>query len=218
MKDLCAIIAGGDMNDAYPLTSKELFNDFKCVICADSGYKHAKRLGIVPDIIVGDFDSYDGELPQNAEIIRSVPEKDDTDTLMAVKKAIEIGCKTIFLFGALGGKRIEHTIANIQTMIYAHEQGCRIYIRSDDSILRTQSAEDGEVKYNNNSNGKYISVFALTESVDIEYMRGLKYPLENYHMVQSFPIGVSNEIIGKSACIKVKSGLALVIETKKLST
>ena len=73
MKDLCAIIAGGDMNDAYPLTSKELFNDFKCVICADSGYKHAKRLGIVPDIIVGDFDSYDGELPQNAEIIRSVP-------------------------------------------------------------------------------------------------------------------------------------------------
>ncbi|MCR5111978.1 MAG: thiamine diphosphokinase [Ruminococcus sp.] len=218
MKDLCAIIAGGDMNDAYHLTSKELFNDFKCVICADSGYKHAKRLGIVPDIIVGDFDSYDGELPQNAEIIRSVPEKDDTDTLMAVKKAIEIGCKTIFLFGALGGKRIEHTIANIQTMIYAHEQGCRIYIRSDDSVLRTQSAEDGEVKYNNNSNGKYISVFALTESVDIEYMRGMKYPLENYHMVQSFPIGVSNEIIGKSACIKVKSGLALVIETKKLST
>ena len=218
MKDLCAIIAGGDLNDACPLTSKELFNDFKCVICADSGYKHAKRLGIVPDIIVGDFDSYDGELPQNAEIIRSVPEKDDTDTLMAVKKAIEIGCKTIFLFGALGGKRIEHTIANIQTMIYAHEQGCRIYIHSDDSILRTQSAEDGEVKYNNNSNGKYISVFALTESVDIEYMRGLKYPLENYRMVQSFPIGVSNEIIGKSACIKVKSGLALVIETKKLST
>ncbi len=218
MKDLCAIIAGGDMNDASPLTSKELFNDFKCVICADSGYKHAKRLGIVPDIIVGDFDSYDGELPQNAEIIRSVPEKDDTDTLMAVKKAIEIGCKTIFLFGALGGKRIEHTIANIQTMIYAHEQGCRIYIRSDDSILRTQSAEDGEVKYNNNSNGKYISVFALTESVDIEYMRGMKYPLENYRMVQSFPIGVSNEIIGKSACIKVKSGLALVIETKNLST
>lgn len=215
MNKWCAVLAGGDMKDAYPLTSKDLLDEISCVICADSGYRHAQRLGIVPDIIMGDFDSYDGELPEGVEVIRTVPEKDDTDTLMAVKKAIELGYKTIFLFGALGGKRFEHTVANIQTMIYAHEHGCRIYICGDDSKLRTQSAEDGEVKYVNNSNGKYISVFALTESVDIEYMRGLKYPLENYRMVQSFPIGVSNEITAEKACIKVKSGIALIVETDK---
>ena len=124
----CAIFAGGDMPKGHPFDSEEFYDDFDFFICADSGFSHAERLGIKPDIIVGDFDSYGGELPEDSEIIRTVPEKDDTDTLMAVKKAIELGYTEISLFGALGGKRFEHSIANIQTMLYARENGCKLSI------------------------------------------------------------------------------------------
>jgi thiamine pyrophosphokinase len=182
------------------------------VICADSGYKHAKRLGIVPDVIVGDFDSYDGELPDGTEIIRTVPEKDDTDTLMAIKKAIALGYKVISLFGALGGKRFEHTIANVQAMMFAREHGCKLGIYGESTLL-LQGADDGEQNYFREDEGTYLSVFAMTESADIEYMRGVKYPLGKYHMVQSFPIGVSNEITAATADIKLKSGVVLIVLT-----
>ena len=202
------------MPEGHPFDIESYYEQFDFVICADSGYKHAKKAGIIPDIIVGDFDSYDGELPENAEIIRTVPEKDDTDTLMALKKAIELGYTDVSLFGALGGKRIEHTIANIQTMIYAREHGCKLSIYGE-SALFLLGAEDGEVAYADVDNSLYMSVFAMTESADIEYLRGVKYPLENYRMTQAFPIGVSNEITDTLAKIKVKSGLVLVILTEK---
>ena len=210
--NVCAVFAGGDMPDSKPCNMPEYYDMCSFVICADSGYRHAKRLGIVPDIIVGDFDSYGGELPEGVEIIRTVPEKDDTDTLMAVKKAIELGYKEIMLFGALGGKRFEHSIANIQTMIYAREHGCKLGIYGESALL-IQGAEDGERCYLREDEGTYLSAFAMTESADIEYMRGVKYPLKDYHMVQSFPIGVSNEITSLTADIKLKSGLVLVVMT-----
>ncbi|MBO5571760.1 MAG: thiamine diphosphokinase [Ruminococcus sp.] len=212
MNKWCAIFAGGDMPDMKPYSLPVYYKNFECVICADSGYKHAKRLGIVPDVIVGDFDSYDGELPEGAEVIRTIPEKDDTDTLMAIKKAISLGYKELFLFGALGGKRFEHTVANIQAMMYAREHGCKLGIYGESTLL-LQGAEDGEQNYLREDEGTYLSVFAMTESADIEYMRGVKYPLENYRMVQSFPIGVSNEITGTTADIKLKSGVVLIVMT-----
>ena len=184
------------------------------IICADCGYRHVKKLGLVPNIIVGDFDSYCEELPEDVEIISSIPEKDDTDTLMAVKRAIELGYKDIELYGALGGSRFEHTIANIQTMIYALQQGCDLKIYGE-SILMVQTADDGEVVYKSRGKSLYMSVFALSESVSIDYLRGVKYPLEDYLMVQSFPIGVSNEITDEAALLRIKQGLVLIILTDK---
>ena len=209
----CAIIAGGDMPEKEQYTTEAYWKRYDCIICADSGYYTAKRLGIRPDIITGDFDSFTEELPDDAEIIASIPEKDDTDTLMAVKKAIEMGYKEIELYGALGGSRIEHTIANIQTMIYALQQGCDLKLIGD-SILMVQS-DDGEVVYKSKGRSLYMSVFALSESIGIDYLRGVKYPLEDYLMVQSFPIGVSNEISGDAALLRLNHGLALIILTEK---
>ena len=208
----CAIIAGGDMPEKEQYTTEAYWKRYDCIICADSGYYTAKRLGIRPDIITGDFDSFTEELPDDAEIIASIPEKDDTDTLMAVKKAIEMGYKEIELYGALGGSRIEHTIANIQTMIYALQQGCDLKLIGD-SILMVQ--DDGEVVYKSKGRSLYMSVFALSESIGIDYLRGVKYPLEDYLMVQSFPIGVSNEISGDAALLRLNHGLALIILTEK---
>ena len=81
--------------------------------------------------------------------------------------------------------------------------------------MLVQEADEGEVTYKCPEGGLYLSVFALTESVGIEYLRGVKYPLEDYRMVQSFPIGVSNEITGSEAFLRIKDGLALVILTPK---
>lgn len=205
----CHIFAGGDLGK-IDRTWFSTHNGF--IICADSGYKHAVKLGLTPDIIIGDFDSYTGRLPENTEIYRTVPEKDDTDTLMAVKTAIERGYDLIYLYGAIGGSRFDHTFANIQTMIYAHEHGAKLICIGDENIY-LQGA--GEVMYPRNEKyGKgYFSVFAVTESVKIKSLRGVKYPLENYDMKPSFPIGVSNEITEGQAFLDIEYGLALVIQS-----
>ncbi len=110
----CIIFAGGEFSDLC-------FTDTKAdlVVCADRGCIYAEKLGIVPDIVTGDLDSYTGELPEYPEIYRSVPEKDDTDTMLALKLAIERNCPDVRLYGETGG-RFDHTFANVHTLRYAH--------------------------------------------------------------------------------------------------
>ncbi len=205
----CHIFAGGDLGK---IADYWFPNHGGYVICADSGYKHAKKLGLAPDLLVGDFDSYTRKLPKGVEVYRSVPEKDDTDTLMAVKIAIERGYTNIYLYGALGGPRFDHAFANIQTMLYAREHGADLILIGNGTLL-LQGA--GEAMYTEESKRwgyKYLSVFAITETVKIKSLRGVKYPLENYEMKSSFPIGVSNEITDGQAFLDIESGLALVIQ------
>jgi len=209
----CHIFAGGELGD---IAEYWFPNHGGYIICADSGYKHAKKLKLKPDVIVGDFDSYSGKLPADCEIIRTVPEKDDTDTLMAVKIAIERGYDVIYLYGAMGGSRFDHAFANIQTILYAREHGADLMLFGNEFIC-IQGAEEGDAMYTDESGRwgfRYFSVFALTETVKIKSLRGVKYPLENYEMKASFPIGVSNEITGGQAFLSIESGLALVIQTK----
>lgn len=203
----CHIFAGGDLGN---IADYWFPNHHGYVICADSGYKHAKKLKIKPDVIVGDFDSYSGKLPQDCEIIRTVPEKDDTDTLMAVKIAIERGCDVIYLYGALGGARFDHAFANIQTMLYAREHGTELTLIGNERVY-LQGA--GSRSYPSSDGDAYFSVFALTETVKIRELRGVKYPLRDYEMKQSFPIGVSNEITDSAAHLTIESGLVLVIQS-----
>lgn len=181
------------------------------VICADRGLKHALTAGITPDIIVGDFDSYTDKLPENCEIHRSVPEKDDTDTMLAVKIAIERGAQEIILYGAMGG-RFDHTFANIQTLEYARIHGCKAIIRDFANIISMQS-EGGEKTYKREKNS-YFSVFAYTEKVLIEKLCGVKYPLENHELTTGFPLGVSNEITAEEAVLKIKEGTVLVVQSE----
>lgn len=205
----CHIFAGGDLGKV----DNSWFNNHNgTIICADGGYKHAKKIGLEPDIIVGDFDSYTGKLPENTEIHRSVPEKDDTDTLMAVKIAIERGYNLIYLYGALGGPRFDHAFANIQTMLYAHEHGAKLILVGNETICLQGK---GEAMYPRKKEygEKYFSVFALTDTVRIKSLRGVKYPLENYNMKPSYPIGVSNEITDGQAFLDIEYGIALVIQS-----
>ncbi len=208
---ICTIFAGGKISDTDFINPYEIRKNSGLIICADSGLHIAEKTGITPDLIVGDFDSYTGTLPENVEIYRSVPEKDDTDTLMAVRIAIDRGYDEIRLYGGLGA-RFDHSFANIQTLIFAYEKGCKMTIYDADNILTVRGAGEYEFPCKHDW---YFSLFALTEKADIGELKGVKYPLENYIMSIAYPIGVSNEITADNAYLKINSGLVLVIESKK---
>lgn len=200
------IFSGGELDDMAFIE----ISDGDSVICADRGLIYAQKLGITPEIVMGDFDSYEGQLPENTEILRSVPEKDDTDTMLAVKLAIERGAEQILLYGALGG-RFDHTIANIQTLKYGQEHGCGIMIRDSRNEIMLQTA--GTKRYKQRK-GWYFSVFAYSERLEIKWLTGVKYPLNNAEITAGFPIGVSNEIIEAEAELSIGNGTALVIFSK----
>lgn len=199
------IFAGGDIKD-YSIID----NEADLVVCADRGIVHAQNMKLVPDIIIGDFDSYTGEIPQCGEVYRAIPEKDYTDTMLALTVVIERGATDISLYGATGG-RFDHTFANIQALIYAHEHGSKMTIYDEDNIITVQGR--GTSLYPSYKDW-YFSVFSLTEKLYIGRMSGVKYPLRNYVIKQSFPLGVSNEIIG-TAIITIENGLALIVHSRR---
>lgn len=184
--------------------------DYDFIICADKGLVHAQKLKILPNVLIGDFDSYKGDIPKCEEIYKSIPEKDDTDTMLAVKLAIKKGATNIKLYGATGG-RFDHTFANIQTLIYAYENCCKMSIIDSENIITIQGKG---TKYYPKYKNWYFSVFSLTEKLYITEMTGVKYPLSNYILKQNFPLGVSNEI-NDIAMITIKSGLALIVRSIK---
>lgn len=201
------IFSGGELKnpEAFEIGSEDK------IICADRGFAHIKHTKIIPDLIIGDFDSYSGKLPDNIEILRSVPEKDDTDTMLAVRTAISRGAEKIRIYGALGG-RFDHAFANIQTLKFAHDNGCEAEIISEDNIimLRSQGIHTFEKREN-----WYFSVFAYSEKLEIKSMSGVKYLVENFTITNSFPIGVSNEFIADYANLHISKGTALVILSQK---
>ena len=155
----CFIFAGGELGEIKKCDIEE----GSYIICADSGLCHAQKLEIAPDVILGDFDSYKGELNYDVEIIRCSPQKDDTDTLMAVKLAISRGYDDIIILGALGG-RFDHTIANIQTLKYAIEHNVIDYekhfgISNVSSRISNPLYGNGSVRIRSNpGNGTYVTI------------------------------------------------------------
>ena len=103
------------------------------VIAADAGYRTCRELGIVPDLLLGDFDSMD-QPTDFANIHRSPVEKDDTDTMLAVKTGLEQGCREFHLYGGTGGRRLDHTLANLQTLLYLRRRGARGYLYDNDFV------------------------------------------------------------------------------------
>lgn len=179
-------------------------------IAADGGYSHIKRLGIKPDLILGDFDSLNEKLPDDCDTITVPSRKDDTDMMLAVKKALEKGYCSITICGALGG-RLDHTIANIQTLEFIYEHGGNGRIFSESNIVMLQSNSS---KTYPKIDGFYFSIFSLTDETVVT-TTGTKYNLTDYSLTRDFPLGVSNEILSEQAEITVKSGKLLILYSKK---
>ncbi len=180
------------------------------VIAADSGYASAVRMGFAPDMTVGDFDSLTGEKPAVGQVIAVGAEKDDTDTMLAVKKAIEMGFMDISITGALGG-RLDHTIANIQTLEYIRTNGGHGRLVGENDTVEVIG--EGSHFYKR-TDGMYLSLFSYSDFAVIT-VSGVKYPLEDHRLDNTFPLGVSNEITAPECAITVSEGKLLVVFSKK---
>lgn len=202
MSEFCLIISGAP-ECYFPVS----FTKADFVIACDAGYIHAQRADIVPDVIIGDFDSYLGDLPGGVEIIRTKPEKDDTDTMMAFKLAIRRGYRRIMLVGALGG-RIDHMLANISLIAFAATKGADLQIV--DGHHQIFAVRDGKRRVPRSS-WRNLSVFAFDTECTGVTLRGVKYPLEGAVLTNTFALGVSNEFTEDIAEISVESGILIVV-------
>ncbi len=190
-----------------------VFEKNRYVICADGGYVLAKKMNIEPDVIIGDFDTYKSVLPENCEVIKYSEEKDDTDTMLAVKLALDRGYKNIVICGAIGG-RLDHTFANIQTLRYIMKHGGNGELAGDGSFATMQGPG---VKVYSRMSGYYFSLFSYTPECKGITATGFKYPLKNGVLKNSFPLGISNKVVGKSGVISLEEGILLVIYSKDMN-
>ena len=187
----CIIICAGDFFE------KEIDTRNSYVIAADQGVNHIEKLGIKADICIGDFDSL-GYVPASKNI--KLPcEKDVTDSIAAVEYALSLGYKEIEIYGALGGKRISHSLANLQFLLNLKKRDCNAVII--DRKCRIRVLHNESVIYDK---AEYISFICASERAKIS-LEGMKYSGENIELSNDFPLGISNEPV-KNAKITVFDG------------
>ena len=204
----CVIIGAVEID--FPAAS--LIRDTDFVICADKGWQNALKQGIQPHMIVGDFDS--SPFPENLDAsVRVLPVvKDDTDTYYIARYVVENGFTDVLLLGLIGGRRIEHTIANLQTLVYFAEN--RVNATAMDRYSQLMVIKDGSITLPDMPD-KYFSLFSMGNKAEGVSIKGAKYPLENYTITNFYPIGISNEFIGENVDISVSEGQLLLVITEK---
>lgn len=211
------IISGGFINQAFLQTyMKENHVDY--IIGVDKGIEMCYQCNIIPSILMGDFDSIRGEILDyyekntTIEIRRFKPEKDDTDTQMAIRWAIQLKSTQIVMIGSTGS-RIDHLLGNIQSLCMLLENNIEGYIIDEYNkimLLKEQMNINKSEQY-----GDYISLLALTNQVTGLTLTGFKYPLYEYTLTnQSGGFGVSNEILDENASIAFRSGILIMIQSK----
>lgn len=211
------IITGGKIDETF---AKEYLQkeSFGHIIAVDKGLETADRFGLVPDDIVGDFDTVDQKVlaryqgRPGVEILAFRPEKDLTDTQIAVEKAFEILGGTITVLGATG-TRVDHMLANLFLMEKALVFGRDIFLVDDRN--RIHLADRGFSLKRSEAFGDYLSLIPLSDTVYPVTLRGVKYPLTRHTMKRSESgLGVSNEIVDSEAFVEFENGILIVIEAK----
>lgn len=199
MKTCIIFCAGGFEKLAEPIRE----DDF--LMAADGGLMHVQKLGLIPDGILGDFDSL-GYVPRDARVFPV--EKDDTDAMLAVRQGLELGYRRFVIYGGLDGPRLDHTVANFQTLQFLADHGAQGYLAGNTYMATI--VKNGSVRFSENAEG-IISVFCMGADASGVNIRGLQYSLENGTLSTGFPLGVSNHFVGKAAEISVSDGSLLVL-------
>ncbi|MCY1714318.1 thiamine diphosphokinase [Caproiciproducens galactitolivorans] len=180
--------------------------DNSYVICADGGLDIANQNHIVPDLLIGDFDSVKGDLPRDVETIRLQREKDDTDMMAAIREALQRGYNEFTLLCSVGG-RMDHSYANLCALQYLVSQGCRAEIAEDK--CRVFLLNGGRLTLRD-LKGSTVSVFPFGSAFCTVSYVGMKYPLRDACISSVNPIGISNIILTNRAQVIVHSGYALI--------
>lgn len=196
----CVIFCAAEFDAlARPLAE----DDF--VIAADGGLRHTEKLGIVPQEILGDFDSL-GYTPTGANVFPV--EKDDTDAMLAVRRGLQLGYREFVLYGSVDGSRLDHTVANFQTLQFLADRGAAGYLVGRDFLITV--VKEGAIAFPAGCRGT-LSVFCLGSDASDVTLEGLYYPLKNGTLTAGFPLGVSNHFTGDPARISVARGSLLVL-------
>ena len=204
------VYVGGEIFPEYITHIPEKGN---LTVAADSGMKNAARLGVTPDIFVGDFDSYDEKsLPDGIEKIKVPPVKDLTDAQIAVSCALEKGAREIVIIGGISG-RLDHTLSNTSLLEDLSLRRVHAFITDGRNRVRFLSSTSILI---GKSPFRYISIIAVSEKLKGVDIEGCKYPLKNAVINRGLQYAVSNEIEGNCALISIKKGAALIIESRDI--
>ncbi len=202
----CFIFAGSESECFIPSIKSEDY-----IIAADKGYSNCKKLGFIPNIAVGDWDSL-GNAPNDCAAVNLPVKKDDTDTLSAIKIGIEKGFDEYHILFGTGGGRIDHTIANMQSLVFLSKLGKRGYLYFKEYVIT--AVTNGSLHFMNSVQGN-ISVFSADGIARGVYEKGLLYSLDNAELTSDYPIGVSNSFAGKESEISVTNGTLYVVFPKE---
>lgn len=200
----CVIFNAGEFDDLIePIEPADL------LLAADGGLVHAESLGLTPDEILGDFDSL-GYVPENADVFPV--KKDDTDSMLAIRRGLQLGYRRFVLYGSLDGPRLDHTLANFQALQFLADQGAQGWLVGR-SYLATV-LKNGSLHFEPHAEG-ILSVFCMGADARGVTIKGLQYPLENGVLTAGFPLGVSNHFTGSPASVTVESGSLLILYDRK---
>ena len=207
----CYIFGAGDFDGLEERPGAEDY-----VIAADGGYIACRRAGeaessgvgagVEPQLLLGDFDSL-AEVPALPHVERVPVEKDDTDMMLAIKRGLERGETLFHLYGGMGGQRTDHTVANLQALLYLADHGAEGWLHGRGE--RWTAIRDGSIVFPARPEG-ILSVFCVGPDAEGVTIRGAQYPLEGAILTASVPLGVSNHFIGQDIMVEVIHGSLLL--------
>ena len=210
----CLIVTGGTIDIAF---AKDFLSQrsYDYVIAADAGLEVLRPLHISPNAVFGDLDTVDKKVLEeyqnqpDIEFEIHKPEKDETDTELALLTAARQGCEAVDILGALGG-RMDHAIGNIQLMYQFFCQGMEVNIY--DARNRLYLLGGHKVFHREKVYGKYISFLPMTETVEGLTLRGFKYPLQRRTIGLGTSLCISNELKREEGILELERGVLLCVE------
>lgn len=206
MNKRCVILSAGDFD---PADYQPQEGDF--VIAADGGYLYLKEMGITPDLCIGDFDSL-GFVPKDCPVCKLSVEKDCTDTDAAIRQGLAAGCTEFLLLGMLGGSRLSHALANLQSLSALAEKHIPHSLVGNGILAKALCQND--IAYFHEKDNCHVSVLAITDTATVT-LCGLHYSGEHLQLSNRFPLGVSNSTENKEGSVHCEQGMILVITEEK---
>ena len=213
MKKTACIVTGGALSEAF-LFQYVTAHPEALLIVVDGALEVTHRLQLQPDYIVGDFDTVDQSLLECYDkkiIFRHPPEKDQTDTELAIETALQAGCESVLFFGATGS-RLDHSLANIFLLQSLLKQNVSAAILNENNKLYLKNKSFSiERKH---AYGDFFSLLPLTETVEQVTLKGFKYPVQSLTFYREQTLGISNEITEEEAIVEFTKGIFIVVESR----
>lgn len=216
------IVADGDVADG-PLLRAALAEltaaGRPLVVAADGGALKAERLGLVPDVVVGDLDSLSSTVAgtlrgAGLEVYEHPAQKEQSDTELAVREALRRGSRRIVVLAALGGQRPDHALANVLLLTLPELAECEAVLLDGPSTLRVLSGPPASEVVLRGQAGDLVSLLPLTPRVEGIRTQGLAYALADEALLQGPTRGLSNVLDAPIASVRVESGRLAIVHTR----